>query len=101
MVTTSRHAQKRIKQRCGVGKKSADRVAKLAASRGITRENTKGPLRKWLDVKQNNSGSGSQIVVWSDKAFVFSADYNLITCLQIPSAITRNMKKMIVTNAVV
>ena len=100
MVTTSRHAQIRIKQRCGVSKKSADRVAQLAASRGITREATKGPLRKWLDAKQKNSDKDVEIVVWGDKAFLFSADSRLITCIQIPQAISRKMKRMFVVNAV-
>ena len=95
----SKHAKKRVKERCGVSKKTADRVAKLARERGVERENTKGPLRRWLDAKYLNSDANSTLVVWGDKAYVFSAQNVLVTCLQIPSVITKNMKRMIVQPA--
>lgn len=95
----SKHAKQRVKERCGVNKKSADRVAKLAIERGVARENTKGQLRKWLDAKQENSSEGSRILVWGDKAYIFSCQNVMITCLQIPAVITKNMKKMIMQPA--
>lgn len=92
----SKHAKKRIKERCGISKSSADRVAELALERGTERKNTKGSLRKWLDVKYSNSEADSRIVVWGDKAYVYSSQNIVVTCLQIPAAITRKMKKMMV-----
>lgn len=98
-VIVSKHAKKRIKERCGVSKRAAERLAKMAANRGIDRESTKGSLRKWLDEKSLRSDIGSRILVWGDKAYIFSDSNVMITCLQIPSEITRNMKKMIVQPA--
>ena len=95
----SKHAKKRVKERCGVNKKSADRLAGMVLERGVSIEYTKGPLRKWLDVKQSNSDEDSALYVWGDKVFIFSSENVLITCLQIPSVITRNMKKMIIMPA--
>ena len=93
----SNHARKRVKERCGVSKKSANRMAELALERGVLREHTKGPLRKWLDNRYTSENG--QIVAWGDKAYIFSDQKILITVLQIPSAITRNMKSMIVQPA--
>lgn len=95
----SKHAKKRVKERCGVSKSSADRVARLAKERGVRREHTKGPLRKWLDAKHSNSAADSSIIVWGDKAYIFSSQDVLVTCLQIPSVITKNMKKMVLQPA--
>jgi len=93
----SYHAAKRIKERCGVGKRSADRVTSLAYERGVVKERTKGALRKWLDSKDRRENG--KIVVWGDKAYIFSETCVLITVLQIPSSITPKMKNMIVATA--
>ena len=95
----SKHAQKRVKERCGVNKKSADRVARLALERGVPSENTKGPLRKWLDSKKQNSDADTRIMVWGDKAYIYSCHNVLITCLQIPAFLTKNMKRMVMQPA--
>ena len=95
-VVVSRHARQRIKERCGVSKKSADRVSRLAVERGTEREQTKGMLRKWLDHKYTE---GQKMFAYGDKAFFFSCDGVLITVIQIPSTITKNMSRMIVQPA--
>ena len=95
-VIVSKHAKKRIKERCGVSKKSADRIAEMVITRGVSQESTKGPLKRWLDEKALNSDLGSTLLVWGDKAYIISDRNVMVTCLQIPPTITKNMKKMIV-----
>ena len=94
-VLTSKHAKNRIKERCGVGKGTADRISSMAYERGISTEHTKGALRKWLEGK--NVTGKDQIKVWGDKAYIYSEKNVLITVLQLPAAITRNKSRMIVT----
>ncbi len=97
----SDHARKRVKERCGVSKKNADRIAALALERGVEREYTKGPLRKWLDTKYLNGDEDRTLVVWGDKAYIFSGGESrtLITCLQIPAVIMKNKDRMIIQPA--
>ena len=45
MIVT-KHAKQRIKQRCGVNKKSADRMAKIAYENGVKHSELTGNLRK-------------------------------------------------------
>lgn len=97
-VKVSKHARKRIKERCGVGKSSVDRIANLAVERGVDRLNTKGPLRKWLDMKFARDSCGT-IYVWGDKAFLISDKNKVITVLYIPNELKRNMNRMIVQPA--
>lgn len=97
-INVSKHAKKRIKERCGVGKSSADRMANLAIERGADRGRTKGPLRSWLDMKYAKQKNG-QIYVYGDKAYVISEDNVLVTVLCIPNEFKKNLKKMIIQTA--
>lgn len=96
-VFASNHAKQRVKERCGISKKSADRLAGLALARGVEKEFTKGPLRKWLD--SYYTSEDGKIVAYGDKAYIFSKEQVLITVLQIPAVITKNMSKMVVKPA--
>lgn len=51
MVSTvvTKHARYRMKQRCGVGKKSAHRMAEKVYRLGVRHGETSGNLRKWVD----------------------------------------------------
>ena len=96
-IRVSNHAKQRLKERCGTKKSSAKRMASLAASRGVERSNTKGPLRRWLDAKYTSENG--QVIAYGDKAYIFSDQMVLITVMQIPAPITKKMKNMIVSPA--
>ena len=86
----SKHARKRIKERCGVSKRGVERFCALADERGIDISETKGTLRKWLEARC----SEGTIKVYGDKAFIISENSVLITVLQIPAELTKNKNKM-------
>jgi len=44
----TKHAGKRMKERCGLNKKSVDRIAEKAFEEGIPHNKTKGRLNKWI-----------------------------------------------------
>ena len=98
-ILVTRHARKRIKERCGVGKKSAPRVCHLIEQRGIYRVQTKGQLRKWLDERVR---PGTDIMVYGDKAYIIALAEaedqcnRLVTVLQLPPKITQHKKRMII-----
>ena len=97
-VIVSKHAKKRIKERCGIRKSSADRVCRLATERGVERAGTKGPLRKWLDLKYSKQGEGS-IYVWGDAAYLISKQNVVITVIPVPTEFRKNLKRMFVQPA--
>nr|DAY91532.1 MAG TPA: hypothetical protein [Caudoviricetes sp.] len=44
MVTVSKHAKKRLKERCGLNKQSVKRMADKASTDGIRHSDTRGGL---------------------------------------------------------
>lgn len=86
IIYCSHHAKERLRERCGVNKKSALRCAELAVSRGQHYTETKGSVRRWLeDQIQGNH----EIYIHGDKAYVFTDRMILVTVLQLPSEIAR------------
>lgn len=90
MVT--KHAQKRLKERCGLSKKAAGRLANLAYERGMKHSETTGNLRKWVDSQYFYNETANNIRLYGDKAFIFSG-YKLITVLQIPHNLVKYVKR--------
>ena len=48
MVTVSKHAVRRLKEHCGLNKRSAQRMADKAFTDGIRHSDTRGRLNKWV-----------------------------------------------------
>lgn len=86
IVYCSHHAKGRLRERCGVNKKSALRCAELAVSRGQHYAETKGSVRRWLEDQIRDNG---EIFVYGDKAYVFTESMILVTVLQLPPEIAR------------
>lgn len=79
----TKHARYRMKQRCGVGKRSAHRMAEKVYRLGVRHGETSGNLRKWVDAQSFYNRSANQIRLYGDKAYIFH-DEKLITVIQIP-----------------
>jgi hypothetical protein len=93
-VRVTKHGEKRVRERVGVNKKSVDRLAQKALTEGIPMSRTKGRLLKYLTYLYFRNETADNIRVYGDKAYIFVKD-KLITVLQIPQDITKDMKKMI------
>lgn len=95
-VRVSRHARDRIKERVGIPKKSSDRLVERVLERGVERHQTKGRLHKWLTSKYHDSPRKdlTRIYVYGDKAYII-AGTTLVTVIQIPQDIVKDMKRMI------
>ena len=88
----TKHAQKRLKERCGLNKKAAERLANLAYEHGMKHNETTGNLRKWVDNQYFYNETANNIRLYGDKAFIFSG-YKLITVLQIPHNLVKYGKR--------
>lgn len=89
------HARSRLRSRSGLNKKSVNRIADRVLDRGYQRHELSGNLRLYVDCLYRNKGKRSDnIRVYGDKVYIF-VGLTLITVLQIPSELTKNMKQMI------
>lgn len=91
-LVVTKHAQKRLKERCGVNKKSADRMAKKAYEFGMTHSETTGNLKKWVDGLYFYNETANQIRLYGDKAYIFH-NQKLITVIQIPHNLVKYVKR--------
>lgn len=88
------HAKRRLKERNGLNSKSIDRIAERALNEGIRHNQTKSRLCKWVTSVFFRNTSINNIRLYGDKAYLF-VDEKLVTVLQIPQSLTKDMRKMI------
>lgn len=88
------HAEDRIIERCGIKKKSVDRMVQIVLEKGYSHNQLKGRLRKWVDGIYLKDRKLNNIKLYGDKAYLFT-DNKLITALQIPNDLTKDFKKMV------
>lgn len=79
----SRHADERTRKRMGVPRSAVRKLAAKAMSEGITRYETHGPLRRYLDALYHYNETANNIRVWGDRVWIFS-DHTLVTVINLP-----------------
>lgn len=89
------HSKERLRERSGLNKKSIDRMVEIAYNKGYSHSQTKGRLKKWVDGLFFYDMSATNIKLYGDKAYLFKKNGTLITVLQVPSDLTKDLKKMI------
>lgn len=90
----SRFAERQLRERCGLNKKSMQRMTERAFKQGIRYRDTKGRLYKWVsNLYYNYPRNGNDIRIYGDKAFVFCKD-TLVTIVQIPHYLTKDLPAM-------
>ena len=82
-VRVTKHANKRIRQRLGVNKKSSDKIAEKALEFGITHAETKGKLSKHLDGIFLLNYKPTNMRVYNHSVYLFNGNI-LITVLPLP-----------------
>lgn len=92
MVVT-KHAKQRMKKRCGLNEKSADRLAHIALEKGLHHKDLTGNLKKWVDKLYFYNRNANNIRLYGDKAYIFH-DEKLITVLQIPHNLVKEADKL-------
>ena len=81
-------------ERLGINKKSIQRVADKALTDGFAHSQTKGRLNKYITKLYFTNKTANNIKVYGDKAYIFTSNL-LITVIQIPSDLTKDIKAMI------
>ena len=93
-IQVSKHAEKRLRERCGLNNKSLNRMVNKAFASGIKHSDTKGKLCKWVTSLYFNNQQANNIRLYGDKAFIF-CDNILVTVIQIPSSLRNDMKVLV------
>lgn len=93
-MEVSMHAAERLKERCGLNKKSMQRMAQKAFNKGIRHSQTRGRLNKWVTGLYFNNRNANNIRLYGDKAYIFCEEI-LVTVIQIPTDLMRDFKKMV------
>jgi len=94
MVDVSDHAARRLRERCGLNKKSIQRIADKAFNDGIRHSETRGRLNKWVTSLFFYNRSANNIRIYGDKAYIFTKN-TLITVIQIPTDLFKNVRVMV------
>lgn len=93
-VKVTHHGQERTKDRIGVSKKIADRVAEKALEQGIKHGDVKmGNLKRYLDGLYLSHRSANNMRIYNHKVFVFNNE-TLITILNLPNNLCKVVDKM-------
>lgn len=93
-MRVSKHAKERSKQRNGWNEKTTERMVQKVLEKGIPHRQTKGRLNKWINGLYFKNRDANNICLYGDKAYIFHNEV-LITVLQIPANLTKDMDKFI------
>lgn len=94
-IKVSKHAEQRMRERCGLNKKSIERIAQKAYDKGIKHESTKGRLRKWITGVYFKNTKANNIRLYGDMLYVFCENV-LVTVFQIPHYLSKNLSDYII-----
>lgn len=83
-VVVTKHAEKRIRQRLGINKKSIGKAAEKALQLGVTHAEAKGRLSKYLDGIFLLNCNPNNMRVYNHAVYLFRGT-KLITVLPLPN----------------
>lgn len=96
-IYLSKHARKRMHERCGFNRKAQDKMAVVAYQKGLKTEDTKGVTRSYLSkVLHNTEEDEAMVRLYGDKVYVYKMADNgivLITVMQIPRLYIKCIKE--------
>lgn len=90
----SNHAKQRMKERCGLQKKSQDRMAQKALADGITHAQTKGRLNKLITKLYFKNQNVNNMRLYGEMIYLFAGE-TLVTVMQIPNGLRKDLKEMV------
>lgn len=93
MPQLTKHAISRMKERCGISKTNAPKIARRAYAKGITHSQTTGNIHKFLDSIYLSQKKGTNMRVYGNAVYVFKRDV-LITVISIPDNLLDEVKKI-------
>lgn len=98
-ILITKHAQDRIKERCGFNRKAAQRMADKVYQEGIRISSTKGEVGDWA-LSRHINHPDSEIAIYGDKAWVYAPHHMedttaLVTVIQIPTPLQKKVNVLL------
>lgn len=92
MVNVTKHAYKRMKERCGYSKSTCQRMAEKAFAEGVSHADVSGRLDKYFYQLYCYDYSANNLRIYGEFVYVFS-DHNLVTVMLLPNDLKDSVKK--------
>lgn len=92
MVYVTKHAYKRMKERCGYNKATCQRMAEKAFSEGVSYTDVSGRLDKYFYHLYCYDFSANNLRIYGEFVYVFS-NHNLVTVMLVPNELKEGVKK--------
>lgn len=90
-IEVSRHAYKRLHERCGLSRKAATRMAEKAFYTGMKHSDTRGQINRWITSLYFNNKNANNIRLYGNFAYIF-CNKILVTVLEIPNNLKNRWK---------
>lgn len=90
--TMTRHALERSKERIGLDRRAAERLAGIALTKGLKLEDLTDGFR-WVISRIIESGQGDNVRIYAEKIFIFGGE-TLITVLPLTNEYKRIVRKI-------
>lgn len=78
------HSKERLKERCGLPKKSVERMAQKALDDGICKDETVGALNRYIGMLWNQGKNADKLRIYGEYIFLFKGSV-LITVMELPN----------------
>lgn len=90
MIQISRHAEKRLRERNGLNKKSMQRITERAFNEGLGYKNTTGSLKKWMISLKDKRNNVDKIMVYGHQVYLFAGNI-LVTVFDVPGSLRKSI----------
>ena len=92
-MNMSNHATDRMNERCGLNKKSAERLSKLALENGISHSDTSGSLNRYLTKLFFYNKTANNIRIYGEYVYIFCDDI-LITVMPLDNKYKKTVRNI-------
>ena len=92
MVRVSKHASQRLKERCGLKKKSVRRMADIAFMKGMKEEDTSGQLNRFMVKLYCTNMDANNIRISGNYIYIFCCE-TLVTVLHVPHRLKNHVNE--------
>jgi hypothetical protein len=82
-IDVTHHGKRRIRERCGIKSKGADRLARIAFEKGLTRSDVSGSLARYMDFLYHYNCEANNVRIYGDKIYIFCNEV-LVTVYNLP-----------------
>lgn len=83
-IDVSRHAERRLRERLGINRRAAKRLAEKAFYEGVRHKDTCGRLKKWMSGLYKKNRKANNMRIYGDFLYIF-CDHILVTVFIVPN----------------